>query len=303
MRQHLATSWHSGSATASVTAVLALAVVSAGACTGRPSLLQASCVLDKPIDPGQLGINRLVYVLFDLSGSTAQYHRALKTACQDDVLDQIGPGDLAFGFRLGTSRGPFSEANIVFSADRATPLVHERLAEGGITEELLKRDCADTAPLRDEVSKSWATFEVAREGWKRALTDAGDRGAGCCSAYLESLRYLGERFANAPRARSRWLFVLGDLEEQPAVRSAALTARAQELARDHGLLFENVNVRLVRPAPAPASDPAPGWQTFFETLGARDVRVFYLGETRTAALDPSRVPLRPARAGRHTAEF
>jgi len=62
-------------------------------------------------------------------------------------------------------------------------------------------------------------------------------------------------------------------------------------------------VSKVAGADGPASDPAPGWQTFFETLGARDVRVFYLGETRTAALDPSRVPLRPARAGRHTAEF
>jgi hypothetical protein len=283
--------------------VLVVAVFAAGACTGKPSLSTTACVLEQPIDPGPLGVNRLAYVLFDLSRSTAKYHRALKTAVQEDVLDQTGPGDWAFAFRLGTSRGPYSEDNIVFASDRATPLVRQKLAEGAITDQRLARGCADTAGVQNELAKSWLAFDGAREGWTRALTEARAQTGGCCSAYVESLRYLGERFAAAPRARARWLFVLGDFEEQPALRGASLADRAQDLARERGPLFQNVKVRLIRPAGTSAPDRVHGWQSFFETLGASDVRTFYLGETQTAALDPSRVPLRPEQARRTAAQF
>lgn len=260
------------------------------ACGKVKSTTAARCLFVDPMEAGPLVIDRLGYVLLDGSGSVQKSLGRIGSAVEHVIIDRAGVGDWLYGFRLHSKDGAFDERNILFGPDRDAPMVREGIARGRLSTERLNAGCDDTREVVSELENSWAKFEILRASWSRDVQTIVRTPPVGRSAYLASLEYLAARFSRAPKAMSRWLFIIGDARETQRPKDLATGTAARAVRDRFGVAFAGVHVRVLRPSGEHDDENERLWREYFATLGTSDASFYYLGEEHTAGFEPSAVP-------------
>ena len=259
-------------------------------CGKLKALEEKQCLLTEPVEPGELVINRLCYLLLDGSDSVRRDWDRIESVVERGIVDRAGVGDWLYAFRLQSTLGLYDEHNILFGPDGDTPKVREALAKGRVSSTRLTAECSDSRELRRELDQAQDQFHRTRAHWRHQVQGLSRNGHGGTSGYLASLEYLAARFTQTPKALSRHLFIVGDMRESPVSGKLASGAAARALRERLGPAFAGVQVRILRPSGALDDEGERSWREYFAALGARDVRFYYLGEEQTAGLEPSSVP-------------
>ncbi len=227
--------------------------------------------------PGEPGYLRQVVILADQTASMnpAQCAAIRKTA-QTRILDRLGPGDFAACYQIGDSPDGYDEVrNWIFGDwEEALPKVRPEYADRGRFEVHEAQELLDCWRKCDQLMQTW-------RGRVAALAAPGDH-----SCYLSALDFLETHFA-APEANERWLFILGDLVEDPEPSPFEPPA----VSEGRGIAYESVKVVLVRPFQIrgrhPEATVSAFWTKYFSDRGA--VTLDSYGLTGFPGLVPSAI--------------
>jgi hypothetical protein len=192
----------------------------------------------RPVEPGPTVVRRQVWILIDPTDSMSPPElQQAKQIVRSKVLDMAGPGDSIYCYRILPH---FSVvANHVFG-DRALPGVPVNLLDPELAPRI---EPEITTDLWKQVSQTITSDWIPKLEALSVPVDAEGKplqGSG----YLDALAYVAEcAKQKEPGVQQRYLFVIGDLCQQPLAAPEAVPA----LAADQKEAFSDIEVRMVYP--------------------------------------------------------